>query len=432
MDLGALGERIRKHGGGWLVDPTDPEAALSVIMAAREPDEYRRVVDSIDVGGLPSVQNMAEAYDRLYQRVLYRRRSFRGAAGARPTHVEGHLVRSGENFPGSAHVRVLRRFLHPSMDSEVRFSLASPADAADGHQPDLVLVQRTAIPGESIDEFFARANSIGARVVFDIDDDLLSPPEDTDSRVPYDETVGAVRECIRRADLVTVSTEPLKERFAPIAEGRVIVVPNQLDERLWRVDRDVPIEHAGQGLRLVYVGSMTHGSDLQRVRDAIERLRASGVEVSLDVVGGERPGPGQDWYRRVQIPRTAYPHFVPWLQEQASHWDVALAPLENTYFNEAKSDVKFLEYAALGIPGVYSSVGPYATSVRHGETGLLVSSEDDWADQIMTLVEQPDFRSTIARAARDQVLESRTIDRANHVIRDVLVELATVDFEEGR
>ena len=61
---------------------------------------------------------------------------------------------------------------------------------------------------------------------------------------------------------------------------------------------------------------------------------------------------------------------------RASAWDVAVAPLHDTAFNRCKSDLKFLEYAALGLPGIYSDVVPYKHAVRHEETGLLTENTD--------------------------------------------------------
>src|SRR5262249_58233502 len=51
--------------------------------------------------------------------------------------------------------------------------------------------------------------------------------------------------------------------------------------------------------------------------------------------------------------------------------DVGLAPLLPSDFNRARSDLKYLEYAAHGVAGVYADLEPFRGSVRDGETGLL-------------------------------------------------------------
>ncbi|MEI2421731.1 hypothetical protein V6O07_15755, partial [Arthrospira platensis SPKY2] len=46
--------------------------------------------------------------------------------------------------------------------------------------------------------------------------------------------------------------------------------------------------------------------------------------------------------------------------------DIFIAPLEDNLFNRCKSGLKFLEYSALGVPGVYSHLEPYQDLVQHG------------------------------------------------------------------
>ena len=55
-------------------------------------------------------------------------------------------------------------------------------------------------------------------------------------------------------------------------------------------------------------------------------------------------------------------------------WAAGLAPLEDTPFNRAKSDLKFLEYSALGLPTVASRVTPYLGIDAHG--GVLADNSD--------------------------------------------------------
>jgi glycosyltransferase involved in cell wall biosynthesis len=85
--------------------------------------------------------------------------------------------------------------------------------------------------------------------------------------------------------------------------------------------------------------------------------------------------------------------------------DVALAPLVDTPFNHAKSNIKWLEYSACGIAGIYSDLPPY-DSIRHGETGLKVANtEEAWYAAIATLIEHPELRERIAKNAQMEVVQ---------------------------
>jgi glycosyltransferase involved in cell wall biosynthesis len=150
------------------------------------------------------------------------------------------------------------------------------------------------------------------------------------------------------------------------------------------------------------------------LRPVFERLRERrDVDIRLFVVGGEPDrSMGDRWYRRVHIPAgfSHYPAFVSWLRHRSASWDIAVAPLRDTPFNRSKSDLKFLEYSALGLPGVFSDIVPYNQSVRDGETGLLVPNGGGaWHDAILRLAQDPMLRERIASAARAQVIGGRCL-----------------------
>jgi len=59
-----------------------------------------------------------------------------------------------------------------------------------------------------------------------------------------------------------------------------------------------------------------------------------------------------------------YVNFVAYMSEIQA--DLAIAPLCDNRFNRSKSAIKFFEYTAMGIPGVYADLAPYSSFVRDG------------------------------------------------------------------
>jgi glycosyltransferase involved in cell wall biosynthesis len=75
-DIGAQADRVRSHGGGFVISHDDPAAALAqVLHAADDPVGYAHEAARADATDLPGVGDMAARYADLYRRVLDGRRT---------------------------------------------------------------------------------------------------------------------------------------------------------------------------------------------------------------------------------------------------------------------------------------------------------------------------------------------------------------------
>lgn len=74
---GALGERIRAHGGGWLLDIEDPQEAYATLhRIAEDPKAYSAMAAQASTSNLRTTKQMAEDYAVLYASLLEERRVF--------------------------------------------------------------------------------------------------------------------------------------------------------------------------------------------------------------------------------------------------------------------------------------------------------------------------------------------------------------------
>ena len=90
--------------------------------------------------------------------------------------------------------------------------------------------------------------------------------------------------------------------------------------------------------------------------------------------------------------------------------DIALLPLNDTDFNRAKSDLKFIESAGHGAT-VLASPTVYAGTVHDGETGLIFRSPKEFAQKLDLLIRRADLRRTLAENAYRYVAEHRLLDQ---------------------
>lgn len=328
---------------------------------------------------------------------------------------------------GSAYLRLIRPLTHPKVvgDMSVDFSSAN-----DGPRADVILVDRLWRPDLSsalARELVSSARREGAKLIACLDDSFHDlKREDT----PPADKLDALDILLDNAEGVIVTTPQLAERVRP-ATRTVIIVPNALDERLLTASAHIKAANPQQ-IVIGYMGTYTHDADLRMILPALAEVKARlGRMIAIEMIGGslapdvnaelERlgaiwlsPPPGDD----------EYPSFMLWFTSRV-RWEIAIAPLRDDAFNACKSDLKLLDYSAIGAATVFSRVRAYDT-VSHLEHGLIAdSSPAEWNSALMTLATDDALRQRIARKASQYLYDHRTLaSRTNkdlgQAIRDVM------------
>lgn len=324
----------------------------------------------------------------------------------------------GAEIPYSCtYIRLLCPLSHPALAEKIELTHGTEEAIPDC---DLLVVERhTLWPYErQLDAFvrvLSRCRRSGIPVVYELDDNLLDlrrgEPWET---YPGNSLRGIVSFLAREADGMIVSTPVLAERVGRLRSD-VLVVPNALDERLFGSAPE-PFAPRSSTVTIGYMGTLTHEADLRMVLAPLRALlRREAGRVRLELVGGAAGRrmaslfEGLPFRTRDPGDEDPYPRFVPWMRRQL-RWDVAIAPLEDDAFTRGKSDLKYLDYGALGIPGVFSDVGAYRGTVRHRETGLLAANEPEaWAEALEEIVSEDALRMRLAEAAKAEVHGSRML-----------------------
>ncbi|WP_299614811.1 glycosyltransferase [Pelagibius sp.] len=339
--------------------------------------------------------------------------------------------RPSGDFPASTYIRLLRPLTHESVADMIEI-LPVGLEAALTEPAHALVVQRTAIPDErSAEALLRRCRAAGLRKVFELDDDLLeNPPEFLRHTEGFAERRAAARLFASGADAITVTTPALHALLDRMFAAPVYLLPNALDERLWLKEAPTTggsvlaathhaIHKAGRLLRrqaqirLLYMGTASHHRDLQTLREPVERLkREYGRGVRLDVIGATNEESNESWFGLITIPRyaqTNYPAFVGWLRGLTGY-QIGVAPLLDSPFNRAKSNLKYLDYCGLGLAPVVSDGPSFEGIVAHGETGFLVSdSVDAWYATLRQLIEEESIRECIRANARADLIGNHTL-----------------------
>ena len=257
-----------------------------------------------------------------------------------------------------AEIRLLRPYRHPSLANRLTVTVGN---SLAGEKPDVVVLQRGGPVGSTlseITELCAAIKAIGAKIVYDLDDDLLARHPSAPVERYLEGMRPKVRFLLREADAIIVSTPVLADRLRARVNS-VAIWRNALDEAL--VPRLADAPHAAD---LGYFGTNSHLQDLMAVIYSLATAAARGGEnPRFELCGiSEDPRIAGLLPHRFAIRQRPiegrYSHFHAMLANEA-HWVVGLAPLLSGEFNDAKSDIKALDYAASGIPVVVSDVRAY-------------------------------------------------------------------------
>lgn len=288
--------------------------------------------------------------------------------------------------------------------ANIRFLLPSEIERFGA---DVIVWHRVSLPDvEKVRWMRALSSRISARMIYDIDDNLLDM-EGHDESDSYAAMGDAVRESLASADEVWCSTPNLARRVAIVGHGRVRVLPNTLDPDIWRLHkppRNVPNDEPS--LRLLYMGTRTHDHDYGFLKSVMEELhRQLPGSVELYLIGVRSTDADiPPWLRVWSTPTNAgasYPAFVHWLIDRKG-FDLGVAPLIENTFNNCKSPIKVLDYAAIGIPTLASDMPAYTHSLDSGVNCFhAVNEVDAWVDKLRELIlMHPQRREVYGNARR--------------------------------
>jgi glycosyltransferase involved in cell wall biosynthesis len=106
--------------------------------------------------------------------------------------------------------------------------------------------------------------------------------------------------------------------------------------------------------------------------------------------------------------------YLPWKEEtevgDLHKIDIGLYPIPANEFSLGKSSLKALTYMSVGIPVVATAYGTNFRVVEHGVQGFLASSDQEWEDRIIELIDNAELRKKMGLAGRKKVEEEFSVN----------------------
>ena len=216
------------------------------------------------------------------------------------------------------------------------------------------------------DLIFDREVLINSKTLSQLDRDVLGT---------LIEGAALYREAMLACDEGIASTSGLADAMQAAGVPVVSVVENALDQQTLKAAETHLNRNriADDWVRIVYgSGTNTHNVDFAEAADAILDIMNEFPQVKLRLIGLlELPKGFEQFTSRIErIEFCEYEEYLVYLAE----CDISIAPLENYIFNEAKSNIKFLEASIVKVPSVCSPRSAYTSVIVDGENGLLAET----------------------------------------------------------
>lgn len=278
----------------------------------------------------------------------------------------------------------------------------------------------------AVQNLLAEIKRKGIKLIYTLDDDLY----DIDFAVGHKKYPSEViRIFTSAANGLVVSTENLKSKTLQYSKN-VTVIQNVIDTNLFFGNK---VREDGACIKIGYMGTYTHLDDLRMIQWPMRKLLQSNKKkIRFEVVGIGSSETINHMFsgcnvQAIQPPgRTLYPDFMRWLSHTVC-WDIAIAPLRATGFNSYKSDIKWLDYTALGAAGVYSNVDAYKSNLAHGEKGILVGdSSVEWLTALDALIHDEKMRENIVSNSVEKILQERNLSIAASQWKKVIFNVLDV------
>ena len=245
-------------------------------------------------------------------------------------------------------------------------------------------------------------------IIFDTDD-LIFEPEligaqrgvlklSEEEKAQHAKVVRDYLETLLMADAVTTAT-PLKRGAKSFVHRNALGL-----EMSASAERLLPQRERSEKVIIGYgSGTPTHDFDFQEAASTLSKILDRFPKVELWIAGPlSLPAELGDAARVRRFPLTGWREWF----ELMSQFDLALAPLEmNNVFCQAKSEIKFVEAGALGLPVIASKTGAFPDAITHGSDGFLAANENEWMEALTTLIEQPERRREMGAQARRKVAQ---------------------------
>ena len=228
-----------------------------------------------------------------------------------------------------------------------------------------------------------------------------------------------------QVDAIIVTNERLRKRYSWLTKlgnkKKVFILPNYMDMKYW--DHQTVPNQSGR-TRILWAGGSSHTVDLEFIKPVMKRIIDKYDDVDFVYMGhggwSSKRSPsvefnyGKDIFKdfpknRVHLEMgTDWKHYPKKLS--LLQCDIGIAPVVKNKFATMKTPIKVMEYGINNMPTVASQF-LYKDAIIDGETGYLCEDQEDFYAYLCELIESPDKRKEMAKAANTHIKEKYDLSK---------------------
>jgi glycosyltransferase involved in cell wall biosynthesis len=230
-------------------------------------------------------------------------------------------------------------------------------------------------------------------------DDLLGFVPEKHPNRRFQSREGHLRmvEALKKSDSMVVTTVPLKDHYEKYI-GKVKIMPNCLASQWFSLN---PAKTKRNRLRVGWIGAGQHQGDLEIINEVIKNLAEKVDWIFMGMQTEEAQPYIKEFHPFVSI--SEYPGKMASLD-----LDIAIAPLQDNFFNRCKSNLRLLEYGVMGWPVVCSDVYTYQTNnppvLRCGPNTY------DWIETLNRLIDNEGLRVKMGEQLQGWVIDNYKLE----------------------
>lgn len=265
---------------------------------------------------------------------------------------------------------------------------------------DLIFIQREAfMTGTTIFERLLAKSK--AKIIFDFDDAIWHQDvSEANKKFAWLKKPEKTAGIIALADMIFAGNTYLAG-YAAQFNKTVRIVPTTIDTKEYF---PLSVKNDDYPVCIGWSGSITTIKHFEFALPFLRELKAKyGDKISIKVIGDKTYFnkalgiKGLGWNKQDEI-------------KELSSIDIGIMPLPDDDWAKGKCGLKGLQYMALEIPAIMSPVGVNEEIIEDGVNGYLADKQEEWVNKISALIENPELRIKIGKAARQTVLDKYSVE----------------------